>query len=287
MLSHVILYRDQPLDASKQDRELKQDHTAHCIKVLNGMTIITQAETRFDDQRQDQHRNMYARQDGTSFHQVTYHLVPRQDIGSRIHTMDLSNTSLSGIGERTVFDQQETDSMSALKDQDSKEKDGQGRSNDPVKQFHENRIFNNESELNIIAAIDANEAKLKATREEGSQEEYVTRTISYVEPDDEEVHLLFGWGKASSVTPRLGLLVTDTFSLFHIKSRCIIRHKAADTVSLDTPTINTEGVYYIAWTCHSMTSHMTRILELKQDMFELKQEKQICKLAWKGHSLSY
>jgi hypothetical protein len=32
-LSHVILSRDQPWDASKQDRELNQDHVAHCTKL--------------------------------------------------------------------------------------------------------------------------------------------------------------------------------------------------------------------------------------------------------------
>jgi hypothetical protein len=79
--------------------------------------------------------------------------------------------------------------MSALKDQDSIEKEGQDRGRDPVRQFHEDRIFNKESELNIIAPIDAEQAKVMAAREEGSQEEYVAYTISYVEPEYEEVQL--------------------------------------------------------------------------------------------------
>jgi hypothetical protein len=116
--------------------------------------------------------------------------------------MDLSNILLSGIGDRAVSGQQETDPMNALKDQDSKEKEGQDRGRDPVKQFHEGRIFNKESELNIIAPIDAEEANLMAAREEGSQEDYVAHTISHVESDYEEVQLIFGWMKVSSVTPR-------------------------------------------------------------------------------------
>jgi hypothetical protein len=82
--------------------------------------------------------------------------------------------------------------MSALKDQDSKEKEGQDRGRDPVKQFHEDRICNKESELNIIAPKDVDEAKLMAAREEESQEDYVAHTISHVEPDYEEVQLIFG-----------------------------------------------------------------------------------------------
>jgi hypothetical protein len=90
---------------------------------------------------------------------------------------------------------------------------------DPVKQFHEDRIFKKELEPNIIAAKDAEESKLMAAREEGSQEDHVT-----------------------------------------------------GTVSLDTLTIYLEGVY-IAHICYVTTSHMTEILELKQDKLELKQEK--------------
>jgi hypothetical protein len=160
--------------------------------------------------------------------------------------------------------------MSALKDQDSKEKEGQDRGRDPVKQFHEDRIFNKESELNIIAPVDAEEVKLMVAREEGSQEDYVAHKISHVEPDYEEVQLIFGWMKLSTVTPRLGLLITDTIYLFGVKSRCNTRHKATYTASLDTPTI--QGVS-IAQICYVPTSRMTEILELKQGMLEVKQEK--------------
>jgi hypothetical protein len=95
--------------------------------------------------------------------------------------------------------------MNSLKDQDSKEEEGQDRGHNPAKQFHEDMIFNKELEPNTIAAKDAKEAKLLAAREEGSQEEHVAHTISYVEPDYKEVQLIFGWMAVSSVTPRLGL----------------------------------------------------------------------------------
>jgi hypothetical protein len=159
---------------------------------MNGRTHIALSERRFDGQGQDQHRNKNTIQNRTTVHQVTGHHVPRQDIDSLMYTMGLPNIFLNGIGERTVYGQHETDSMSALKDQDRKEKEGQDRGHDPVKQFHEDRIFNKESELNITAAIDAEEAKLMAAREEGSQQEHVAHTISHVEPDCEEVQLICG-----------------------------------------------------------------------------------------------
>jgi hypothetical protein len=97
-LSHVIPSRDQPWDASKQDRELYQDHIAHRIKVMNGITNITQAERRFDYQGQDQHRNKHAMQNRTSVHQVICHNVPRQDIDSPMHAMDLPISLLMESG---------------------------------------------------------------------------------------------------------------------------------------------------------------------------------------------
>jgi hypothetical protein len=242
-ISHVILSRDQPWDASKQDRELNPDHIVHRIKVMNGWTYIALSDRKFDDQGQDPERNKCAMQNRTTVHQVTCDHVPRQDIDSLVHTIDLSNILLSRIGERTVSGQQGTDSMSALEDQDSKEREGQDRGRDPVEQFHEDRIFNKESELNIIAPIDAEEAKLMATREEDSQEDYVAHTFSHVEPDYEEVQLIFGWMKLSSVTPRLVLLVTDTISLFHVNSTCNTRHESTYTVSLGTLTIYLEGAH--------------------------------------------
>jgi hypothetical protein len=66
-LSHVILSRDQPWDASKQVRDLNQEHIAHCTKITNGRTHITLFERRFDDQGQCQHRNKYAVQNRTTF----------------------------------------------------------------------------------------------------------------------------------------------------------------------------------------------------------------------------
>jgi hypothetical protein len=122
--------------------------------------------------------------------------------------MDLSNISLSGIGERTVSGQQEADSMSAVKDRDSEEKEDEHSGRDTVSQLYEDGIFK-ESELNIIAPIDAEEAKLMAAGEEGPQEDYIAHTISHVEPDFEEVQLMFVWMKLSSVMPRLRLLITD------------------------------------------------------------------------------
>jgi hypothetical protein len=74
--------------------------------------------------------------------------------------MDLSNISLNGIGECTVYGRQEADSMSAMMDQDIKEKEGQDRGHDLVKQFYEEKVFHKESEPNLMAA-----------REEGSQQE--------------------------------------------------------------------------------------------------------------------
>jgi hypothetical protein len=150
-----------------------------------------------------------------------------------------------------------------------------------VAQFHEGRIFNKESELNIIAPIDAEEVKLMAGREEGSQEDYVAHTISHVESDYEEVQLIFGWMKLSSATPRLGLLITDTVNFFNVMSRCHTRHEATDTVSLKKKTIHLEGVS-LAQICYVPTSHTTEILELKQGMPELKQEKRFVKLPGNG-----
>jgi hypothetical protein len=128
------------------------------------------------------------------------HVIPYRDRPWDASKQDRELKSVSG--------QQETDSMSALKDQDSKEKEGQDRGRDTVNQFHEDRIFK-ELELNIIAQIDAEEAKLMAAREEGRQEDYVAHTISHVEPDFKEVQLMFVWMKLSSVMPRLRLLITD------------------------------------------------------------------------------
>jgi hypothetical protein len=68
-----------------------------------------------------------------------------------------------------------------------------------------------------------------AAREEGSQQEHVVGAISHVEPDHKEVQLIFGWMKASSVTPRLGMLAIDTISLFNVKSRCNTRREATGT----------------------------------------------------------
>jgi hypothetical protein len=51
--SHVILSRDQPWDAPKQDRKLNQDHIAHRIKVMNGIHHIAFSERRVDDQYRD------------------------------------------------------------------------------------------------------------------------------------------------------------------------------------------------------------------------------------------
>jgi hypothetical protein len=65
-LSHVILSRDQPWDASKQNREPNQDHITHCTKVMNGRTHIALSERRFDDQGQDPHRNKCAMQNSSS-----------------------------------------------------------------------------------------------------------------------------------------------------------------------------------------------------------------------------
>ena len=112
-----------------------------------------------------------------------------------------------------------------------------------------------------------------AAREEGSQEDYVAHTISRVDPDYKEVQLIFGWMRVSSVAPRLGLLITDTISSFNAKSRRNTRHEATDTVSLDTPTIHLEGVD-VAQICYLMTLHITLMLDLKQGMLDLKQEKQ-------------
>jgi hypothetical protein len=105
----------------------------------------------------------------------------------------------------------------------------------------------------------------------------VARTISRVEPDYEEAQLMFGWMKASSVTSRLELLATDTISLLYVKSRWNARNEATDTVSLDTLTINTEGVY-IVQIYYSIALHMTGILEPKQGILELKQVKQFLNL---------
>jgi hypothetical protein len=52
-LSHVILCRDQTWGASKQNREPKEDHITHRIKVVNGMTNIALSGTRFNDQGRD------------------------------------------------------------------------------------------------------------------------------------------------------------------------------------------------------------------------------------------
>jgi hypothetical protein len=78
------------------------DHIAHRTKVMNGRTHIALSDRRLDDQGQDQHRNKYAMQIRTTLHQVTCHYVRRQDIDSLMHTMDLQNISLNGIGERAV-----------------------------------------------------------------------------------------------------------------------------------------------------------------------------------------
>jgi outer membrane protein assembly factor BamE (lipoprotein component of BamABCDE complex) len=88
-----------------------------------------------------------------------------------MHPVDLAHNSLNGVGEGKVDDQQETDSMSAMKDQDDKEKEGQDRGHDLVKQVNVNRIFNKESKMSIMAAKDALEANLIAAREEASQQE--------------------------------------------------------------------------------------------------------------------
>jgi hypothetical protein len=120
---------------------------------------------------------------------VTCLNVTRKDKNSFMHIMDLSSIFLNGIRERTVYGQQETDSMSAMKDHDSEEKEGQDRGHNPVQQFHEDRIFNKESERKIIAAKAAEEEKLMAVREEGGQQEHVTRTISHIEPDYKEHNL--------------------------------------------------------------------------------------------------
>jgi hypothetical protein len=101
-LSHVILSRDQPWDASEQDREVNMDHIAHRTKVMNGRTHIALSVRRFDDEGQDQHRNKYAMQNRTTLHQVTCHYVRRQDIDSLMQTMDLPNISLTGNRERAV-----------------------------------------------------------------------------------------------------------------------------------------------------------------------------------------
>jgi hypothetical protein len=124
-------------------------------------------------------------QNRKTVHQVICHNAPRQDIDSLKHTIDFSNIAFSGIGERTVYGQQETDSMSAMKDKGSKAKECQDRGHDLVKQFHEDRIFNKKLEPNTIAAKDAEDAKLLAVREEGSQQERVGHIISHVEPDHE------------------------------------------------------------------------------------------------------
>jgi hypothetical protein len=65
-------------------------------------------------------------------------------------------------------------------------------------------------------AKDAGETNLMSAREEGSQQEHVAGTISLVESDYEIAQLIFGWMKASSVTPRLELLATETISLFYV-----------------------------------------------------------------------
>jgi hypothetical protein len=123
-----------------------------------------------------------------------------------------------------------------MKDQDSREKEAQERSHDLVEQFYEDRIFNKDSEPNIIVAKDAEEAKLMAARDDRSQQEHVACTTSHVEPDYNEAQPILGWVKASSVTPRLKLLATDIIYLFYVKSRCNTRHEVTGTVSLDTLT---------------------------------------------------
>jgi hypothetical protein len=104
-LPHAILSRYQPWDALKQDRQLNQDHIAHRTKFMNGMIHIALFERRFDDQGQEQHRNKCAMQNSTTVHQVTCYQVPRQDIDSLMHTMDLSNIYLYGFRELTVSGQ--------------------------------------------------------------------------------------------------------------------------------------------------------------------------------------
>jgi hypothetical protein len=135
-----------------------------------------------------------------------------------MHTMDLSNISLNRMGERTVSDKQEADSMSVMKDHDSRENEGQDRSHDLVRQFYEGRIFNKESEPKIILAKYAEERKLMAAREDRSQQEHVACTISQVEPDYKEAQPILGWMKASSVTPRLELFATETIYLFNVNA---------------------------------------------------------------------
>jgi hypothetical protein len=81
-LSHTIPYRDRTWDASKQDRELNQDHAAHRAKVMNDWTHISLSKRRFDDQGQDPHKNKCAKQNTTTVHQLTCHHVPGQDIDS-------------------------------------------------------------------------------------------------------------------------------------------------------------------------------------------------------------
>jgi hypothetical protein len=103
-LSHVILSRDWPWDALKQDRKLNQDHIAQYTKVMNGRTHIALSERRFCDQGQDQYRNKCAMQNTTTGHQLICHNVPRQDIDSLMHTIG-SNMYLHGFRECTVSGQ--------------------------------------------------------------------------------------------------------------------------------------------------------------------------------------
>jgi hypothetical protein len=75
-LSQVILSRDQPWDAYKQDRELtvNEDHMAHPTKLMNGMIHIALSKRRIDDQGQDWRRNKYAMQKRITVHQPIYHM---------------------------------------------------------------------------------------------------------------------------------------------------------------------------------------------------------------------
>jgi hypothetical protein len=82
-----------------------------------------------------------------------------------------------------------------------------------------------------------------AAREDGSQEDYVSHTISHVEPDYKEAQPILGWMKAFSVTPRLGLLMTDTIYLFNVKSRCNTRYKATDSLIEYTNNLPRRSIY--------------------------------------------
>jgi hypothetical protein len=97
-----------------------------------------------------------------------------------VHPKDLANISFNRIGESKVYGQKETDSMSTMNDQDGNQKKDDDKDQNSFKHLCEIRTFDKESVPNIIAAQDAQAAKLTAAREKNHVDKWHVQSWHYI-----------------------------------------------------------------------------------------------------------